>query len=64
MFGEARKVDEKMQKRIIELVEQGVTQEIVAIRLGISSRTVRAYLRSHRLGLKPYEKPKKEDVQS
>lgn len=43
------KVDAKMAARIIELhLKHGCTQEIVAQRLGISSRTVRLYLKQWR----------------
>lgn len=60
MFGDSKKVDEKVYKRILYLKEQGLTQEVIATRLGISARTVRVYLRAAKTGTKPYEKP---DVQ-
>lgn len=43
------KVDAKMAARIIELhLKHGCTQAIVAQRLGISSRTVRLYLKAYK----------------
>lgn len=58
----ANKVDESTYARIIELkTKYGLTNEVIAQRLGISSRTVRVYLRANRLNLKPYQLP--DDVQ-
>lgn len=54
----ANRVDEKTLKRILQLkYEQGLTDKVISIRLGISERTIRIYSRANRLGLKPYEKP-------
>lgn len=45
----AIKVDEKVLARIIELRERyGLTQSVIAIRLGLATRTVRLYLSEHR----------------
>lgn len=58
----ARKVDQKLFDRIIELkTKYDLTEEVLAQRLGVSARTIRVYLRAHRLNLAPYERP---DVQS
>lgn len=54
----ARKVEDREYKRIIELKGIGLTAAVIAERLGISRKTVQVYLRSNRLGLKPYELPK------
>lgn len=60
----AAKVDQAVFDRILELKERyGLTNSVIGERLGISTRTVRVYLRAHRLSLKPYERPKAaEDV--
>jgi DNA-binding transcriptional regulator YiaG len=45
----AAKVDERVLARIIELREKyGLTQAVIGIRLGLSTRTVRLYLSEHR----------------
>ena len=54
----AIKVDQDVFDRILELKSRyNLTNEVIATRLGISSRTVRVYLRAARLNLKPYQKP-------
>lgn len=53
----SKKVDEATYKRILYLKSIGLTQEVIAERLSITSRTVRVYLRANRLGLKPYQLP-------
>lgn len=50
-----KKIDEHTTKRIRQLLEIGLTQEVIATRLGISARTVRVYARSFRTGMKPYQ---------
>jgi DNA-binding NarL/FixJ family response regulator len=50
----APKVTDWHIKRIAELKKIGLTNEVIAERLGISSRTVRVYTRAARTGLKPY----------
>ena len=51
------RVDPKTLERILYLHRQGLSQNIISQRLGISTRTIRVYLRAERLGLKPYETP-------
>lgn len=45
----SNKVDKWTYNRILELIyKQGLTQKIVAERLGISTRTIRIYLKKHK----------------
>jgi len=60
MFGDTKKVDPATFDRILYLRSQGLTQEVIAQRLGISARTVRVYLRAAKTNTKPYN----PDVQS
>lgn len=47
------KVDSKVKNRIIELItKQGLTQKVVAERLGLCTTTVRVYLKQHYASLK------------
>ena len=58
----AAKVDEKLYARILELrTKYGLTQEVIATRLGISARTVRVYLRSAATGTVPYKPTEKAE---
>lgn len=54
----AGKVDAAVFARLVELkTKYGLTNAVIAERLGISPRTVKVYWRAHRLSLKPYVKP-------
>lgn len=57
----ANKVGPKEVKRIQQLKAQGLTDEIVAIRMGITERTVRIYTRAARENHKPYHPTEKLD---
>ena len=60
----AAKVDQRIYDRILQLKAIGLTNKVIAIRLGISDRTVRIYTRAARLNLKPYQRPEAETVPS
>ena len=51
----ARKVDESIFKRILELRSIGLTNSVISQRLGISPRTVRIYTRADREKSVPYK---------
>lgn len=59
----ASKVDEKVLKRILQLkYEQGLTDRVISIRMGISERTIRVYTRANREGTVPYRPDEKLNV--
>ena len=51
----ARKVDQQIFKRILELRAIGLTNSVISQRLGISPRTVRIYTRADRENSVPYK---------
>lgn len=56
----AIKVTQKVYDRIIELkTKYGLTNVVIAERLGLNERTVRVFLRAHREGSVPY-RPNKQ----
>lgn len=50
------KVTEDLLDRMVYLRNQGLTQEVIGTRLGITSRTVRLYLAMVRDGKNPFVK--------
>ena len=59
----AAKVDEQVLNRILYLRNQGLTQQVIGTRLGLTARTVRLYLAMVRDGKNPFQKVE-ESVQS
>jgi DNA-binding CsgD family transcriptional regulator len=57
----AIKVDKKIYERILYLKNQGLTNAVIAERLGLSSRTVRVFTRAARTGTKPYHPDEKDE---
>ena len=55
----APKVDERVHKRILELLALGLTHNVISQRLGITERTIRVYVRAQREGSKPYHPEQK-----
>lgn len=56
------RIGPKERKRILELKTLGLTDKVIAIRLGISERTVRVYSRAARESQPPYHPTRKLDV--
>lgn len=62
----ANKIDQKLYDRIVELRNKhGLTHDVIAARVGVSSRTVRVYLRAALTATVPYQPTVKvEDLSS
>lgn len=59
----AQRVDEQTILRIKELREKyGLSSKVIGLRLGLSERTVRYYLRAIRTGEEVYEAPRVKKV--